>query len=62
MILPQERKNHTQVALMYSALNRLRGLDSDLFKSGEPLLSTRLSALITDLQIALENTEEVKCR
>ena len=54
----KKRKSHIQIALLGAAISKLRGVDADLMVAMEPMLSTRLSAIITDLQIALENVEE----
>lgn len=55
----KKKKTIVQIVLMGSILNRLRGVPEDLMSSGEPMLSARVSALIADLQISLENSEEM---
>lgn len=55
----KKQKNTEQMIYIKSVLDRLRGLDADLLRAGEPMIASRLASLTSDLQIAFENVELV---
>ncbi len=59
-MLLKKRKNPKQMAILQATLGRMRGIDSHLLQGGEPMLSNRLSAILTELQIVLEQSEVVQ--
>lgn len=46
------------MAMMRMAIARLSDVKDILVHSKEPMLENRISSLLTDLKIALENSEE----
>lgn len=56
-MLLKKKKSRSQIAHLETLKSRLQGLDAELLQCGEPMLSMRASSLLTDIQVARENSE-----
>ena len=56
-MLFKKRKLLGQVVLLQNLQSRLRGMGEELVVAGEPMLSMKVSALMTDIKIAIESCE-----
>lgn len=59
-MLLKKKKSGTQMSYLSLVASRLDCLDSLLIQADEPMLAMRISSLLREVDMALENSEEDK--
>jgi len=60
VMLLKKTKTASEYLQLQIALSRLGGIKECILRGGEPLLSMKLSALVRELEIVLEDSDSIK--